>query len=1603
MPESQEILSSAANNLIRAFDYLLEMARRRRRTIYRIAEHNLPCFYEHELISRPGIATNLIEADREVWIRLDRLQPVDPPALPDELVPWVALFNNPDKEPQLRDFVRTGPGIEDVERSEDRPDIRAAFEEYRVGPWRKWADEERPRRESIVLYDRMFALAQAAEAGLDTDSGLEVCMGVGIATWRHPSTPAGLLYPLIIKHVEISLDQETMALEVMPTDREPEIALDAYFALGITEARHVEEQAKRLLCDADVTFSPFDRGSFEPILLAASSRLDPHGLYWPTECAKGDRNLPRAADNLRITDTWVLFARPRTSDFIAADIERLKKRAEEGAPLTEAARIIVTEPPNEIVKREHYFYRGISNPGERDAKAVAVRDLFFPKPFNAAQVSIVERLDQSPGVVVQGPPGTGKTHTIANIICHYLALGKRILVTAQHEAPLAVLREQLPAPLRPLAISLLTSEREGLKQLEHSVRTISAKVNGLDEPALKREIVEHEQRINQLHESIAANDHELRRAAEPQLEKVHYMGAKLFPMELALRVIEGRQRYSWFSDRPTTPLRDTQLVPADVDDLRSALTRVGRYLAYIDDDLVDPESLPSEDQIRQLHQDLQQRETLKKSLESRPLARLKPHAIDLEHLRSALGQLDEALRIRQEAWSCGLNGLLRALQVDSAQNVLWSLLDSLLGDIDRAERERTTLLTHAVVVPANVTHDDRLLEAVQRASNGKRPFGFLSRDKETQKLFAEIRVGGSRPNNSADWKIVERHLLLARSTRGLMDRWNQVAEEFGGPMVSSGWPDNLRSLVRFAKSTRDVHGLATHAGADLNRTLETLLSNSASVGDWWDDGSRLSTVRESIELHIKHIRLDTAAARKADLAARLAQLRGDIYRQMHRFFAQDIGAPHVDAATVGRVWSQLYTEACNVYGIKNELSFVRTTLQRLHAAGAIEWAERIRAEGSPHAIPPDWKDAWEWAWADGYLKRIDSRNDLKALAETRQQLEQNLSRTVERLVEARTWLELKSRLTRSVSAALNAYLSAIARIGRGTGVRAASFRRDARQAMLRAQSAVPVWIMPHWRVSEALPPDFGAFDLVIIDEASQSDAWALPAIVRAKKMLIVGDDKQVSPSDVGIAQAEIDEMRRRLLRDLPYGQHLLPGSSIYDLGSTMFASDIIRLREHFRCVEPIIQFSNREFYDNEIVPLRIPKPSERIDPPLVDMFVKGGYRDRRRKLNRPEAEAIVDEIRRIAADPTYAKRTIGVVSLLGYEQAHYIQNRLIDELGEDVFLRHQIRCGDAMHFQGKEADIVFVSMVDAGATIRSTTGRVYEQRYNVACSRARDRLYVVHSFSRDQLKENDLKARLLDHLRNPLPGDGVTPTELRSRCESDFERAVFDELVGRGYAVLPQVRAAGYRIDLVVEGGDDRRLAIECDGDQYHGPDRWLQDLRRQRVLERIGWRFWRCWGSAWTVDKQGCLTDLLETIEQLGIRPTDNQGGEVASSLVEFRVIEAEAESGGDEEQASWVEDIAETALSTGAEAEASEDANSASARTVEIGAEVVYRELPNGRPVRITIVAGESEPDRGFVNYRAPLARALLGWAAGDTVNVSLPGGASMTIEILEAKAPT
>ena len=133
---------------------------------------------------------------------------------------------------------------------------------------------------------------------------------------------------------------------------------------------------------------------------------------------------------------------------------------------------------------------------------------------------------------------------------------------------------------------------------------------------------------------------------------------------------------------------------------------------------------------------------------------------------------------------------------------------------------------------------------------------------------------------------------------------------------------------------------------------------------------------------------------------------------------------------------------------------------------------------------------------------------------------------------------------------------------------------------------------------------------------------------------------------------------------------------------------------------------------------------------------------------------------------------------------------------------------------------------------------------------------------------DSLTGRLLKHFRQPFDNDAGLISASRDLCESGFEREMFDELTRRGYRVKPQVPCGGFRIDFVVEGAEGRRLAVECDGDRYHGPGQWSADMARQRVLERAGWVFWRCFASSFTRRRKEVLNDLFATLSHLGIEP---------------------------------------------------------------------------------------------------------------------------------------
>jgi very-short-patch-repair endonuclease len=1204
-------------------------------------------------------------------------------------------------------------------------------------------------------------------------------------------------------------------------------------------------------------------------------------------------------------------------------------------------------------------------------------------------------------VVVQGPPGTGKTHTIANVICHYLAEGKRVLVTSKGESALAVLRSQLPAPIQSLTVSLLTSEREGLKQLEQGVSKITSEITNLNKQDVRKEIERCQHRIDQLHQQITGVDRELADWAKKNINPAPPSLDELRPAELARHVLDAQQTYGWFpDDLDGRPEHEIQFNLTDVEKLREARIHVGSDLIYLGKTLPKTDTLPTAAEIGDLHRSLLELESVSDEIDERRVPRFR--VITSQHLNAAAQARDlliDAINVRRRLSEKWTNWLCENYAAGDAFQPVFAMVCQIAGELGGLVEARRQFLGVAINWSDEWDNDEELYIAVRNAAMNRSPFGLLPFGKKSaREKYQQIRLNGKIPDNPEDWRWIESHVSLRRQSRTIAYRWNSLCAECPAPELPTEPSHALRStemlLAQMNEARRWVLELAPAVAQEITNIFAELQADGIA-----DDPDKMETLATAISIRLKRHQLENARQEALRLKNLFDKEDLPAFKQGLSFTEHMLGRGRYETVIVENAWQGIIDEFERLHSLNESFSTILYITEQISKCGALRWATHLQkvphVEGEQDWTPENWTLAWKWSRQSGYLRGIDGRERVQSLASQRLTLQNDLSSSYTRLIEHLTWLKLRETLDqdRGLMAALQQYMAAIRGIGTGTGIRAVRYRQDARRAMTKANKAIRCWIMPHWRVSESLPSELALFDLVIIDEASQSDLWALPAMLRAKKLLIVGDNKQVSPSANGVRESDIRQLHARFLRTLPFGDVLSPEKSVYDLASVLFASDLIRLREHFRCVEPIIQFSNRLSYNNEIKCLRIPTASERITPPLVDVFVRGGYRDGRSvKINRVEARAIVDEIKYLSSTPSFENRTIGVVSLLGSDQPKHIFEMLISELGEEKILRHQIRCGDAMTFQGREADIVFISMVSDGDSVRALSGEMYEQRFNVAVSRAKDRLYLYRSFCRDDLKDNDLRARLLDHFAAPLRRD--PEKKGRERCESDFERAMFDRLTAAGYRVTPQVSAGGYRIDLVVEGHQGRRLAVECDGDQYHTPDVWMDDLRRQRTLERAGWNFWRCWGSSFLRDPDACMADLFKTLEQFQIKPIGAAEIDL-TDIVEYREILEDTAEGDNTSKFVAEEDLSQKIRKSdivphesGFALGTNPNSKQSISDRVEVGDSVRYCAASDqDDEVFVTIVPYESNPNLGLINCNTAIAKALLGCRQNDEVDVALP----------------
>lgn len=1416
-------------------------------------------------------------------MRISRLEATRPPAIPDSAKGLITVSTDPDGHPPKINetaldhrIQQACIGVPEDQHAAVGTPIREAATQALITyapAWTIWAEGERPRRNTIALYGDFFALKHQIEAE-ETAKPQELVWGIGVSSWliNFEGSKIEFEYPLLTQTIEIGLDEKSMALELRPRSTNTRVELDAFISCQVSGAAEVDVACrKHLEKTKDRPVTPFDPGSYTDILKLAASNLDSKGAFG--EILANGADVPAAGEHLRVTDGWVLLSRQRSNNYLFEDLRRLQARLAAGCEIPAGPGALVTPPADEPVEYEGIRFRGLSSRGESSGKGV--EELFFALPYNDEQVTIVQRLERAPGVAVQGPPGTGKTHTIANIICHYLATGRRVLVTSRGEPALKVLQEKIPEEVRPLTVALLAGDREGVRQFQSSIEAIQHRVSQLNPELTKKEMTTIEASIDRTHNELARIDRRVDEIALAQLSDVQLDGQKLRAQKLAELVLSGREQHGWFDDAVTLAEKHAPaLSDEEAVELRQARRKLGQDLVYVHAQVPSPDDLPTVGEIAELHEVLTRIKKIETEVADGKLLSLKASTAQvmreanelLKHIEEALLLVQE-LEIFENAWPITLRTKCRQSSFASERQAL----ESLFSDIDHLIAARAEFLKKPVEFPVAGFKSVKTREAVCRAALNGKPFAFIAIGVgDAKEHIAAIRVSGCVPSSIEDWAHVRSYIDLHERVVSFVARWNGLCEHLSLPRLEGGVLE-LRRIEVVATAAKKAHKLASHFDSILPKKAEAVFDRVPSK-ELIGTHAQLSVIRDHLLRHLTRVELAQAATRLSIFQEKLAGKSGPIAEVLRTIVEKILGDSSLPQEKVAAQYAEALAELRRVRGLEIELGRVREYTGRIEKAGAPKFAACLRTRvvpmsGDDLAFPVRWRESWNWARMRSFLDSIEAREELVRLSKRRQDLEVGLSRFYKELVGKAAWLATKRNATPKVLQALAGYATAIRRIGQGTGPNAIRYRRDAREAMLDAAGAVPCWIMNHARISEAMPPEIGAFDLVIVDEASQSDLWALPAILRGKKILVVGDDKQVSPDAGFIASQRIQELKSRFLSEQPYGVEMTPEKSLYDLAARVFAAEQVMLREHFRCVPPIIAYSNRVFYKGGIQPLRIPKASERLDPPLIDIFVPEGVRDRHDR-NHFEALAITDEIAKILEDPRFEGRSLGVVSLLGMEQAKYIDEMVRRRCSAGELLRRRFECGDARTFQGSERNIMFLSMVVSPAECKAVSGTMFDQRFNVAASRAEDRMYLVRSVQLADLSDKDLRVTLLNHFDKPLVADKEDKESLIERCESGFERSVYSELVSRGYRVIPQVKTGAYRLDMVVEGASDARLALECDGDEFHGPDRWAHDMNRQRVLERAGWTFWRCFASTWTLRKEEVIAELIERLKAMGIEP---------------------------------------------------------------------------------------------------------------------------------------
>lgn len=1409
----------------------------------------------------------------EVWmeIRQPRLTPHPNPS-PD-LDPWLRIEQIedssgewPELQPETVDWESDGERTS--KKLEDHPEVQQLWESYILEEWEPWAERDKKLQLVQSFYSRVFDAYQKQQR---LGEQYEIVLGLGVLAWRDPQKHE-LLRHLVTRPASIVLESKRGVLRVEPAAENSGMAfeldmLDPKDRPEPEELKDLQERVGRL-GEAQAWSST----GLEEVLSSWVHSVSPKGSF-----SASSRRPPELKVDPRINLAPAVILRRRTDRSYIRAFDEIVNLLKERVPVPPGVLQFLGRG-NDNDKGEVPLSPSTATGGEEE-------EIFFPLLSNDEQSEIVEKLASNYGVLVQGPPGTGKSHTIVNLISHLLATGQRVLVTSHKPNALRVLRSYIQdkvPEISPLTVVVLGNDRDSLQSMEDSVQGITDRKNRWSRSDYEKRVATRHAELDAGRRERALALEELRslREAEAHVHQAKFGGYSGKLAQIAARVREEAEGFQWLSDIP----EEDQEAPFSQEafaELLELLRDPQLDGAQATEESLDPSVLLSPDEFRNVvsrwngaRERFAATESARKypgwpPVEARPglASSLAERLRELSRRRAKVvghsqpwteQAVSDVLGDRAGRWRELLRGTIASLgSIESAEDLVE--YDSVSG---LADRDRRVVRADAEALLAHL------------ASGGGLGVGPFRRKpvRQGRYLLEQVRVEGRLCGTAQDLGALVSWLEADEELRRLEQQWAGLAEP-----TTKGFASRAAEFRDFVAPLEEALALQETRGraAEVVQQIEGLSEPAWHIPSDVESLSQAAqAVRASIEFHVAED--DLRSYESSVLELKKSPAIRELLTAV-RTKDPDGYAVRYDALVRLRHRSLLATKRARLLEeLEASAQELASLLQK--TPDDVKWDERKECFAA----------AWDHARAKAWIRRMSRPGAEKELAQRYDQADERVRRRLGRLAAERAWAFCFDQMDDGHRAALVAWSKAMSKVGKGYGKHAPQHRRDARKHMADCRSAIPAWIMPLYKVAETIRPGQDLFDVAIIDEASQSGIEALLLTYVAKKIVVVGDDKQIAP-ETWIDRQDVNQLRSRYIPNLPQGDQYGVDSSYFDIAEIRYPASV-RLREHFRCMPEIIQFSNSLSYGQEpLIPLR-QYGSSRIQPVVAAEFVQDGYQrgSGQSTTNPPEASAVVRRVQDICADPAYAEKTIGVICLLGHGQARLVERKLLEAIGPEQMQARQIVCGDPYSFQGDERHVILLSLVvarEGGNRIRAQTGAKDMRRFNVAASRAQDQMILFHSVALDDLRPSCLRHRLLDYCLNPRVANEDTvetdlellrqrgstvnrsTTPLPDPFDSWFEVDVFLRIADKGFKVVPQYEMAGKRIDLMVFGMEGR-LAVECYGEYWH-EDRYDEDTARQRKLERCGLQFVSIRYSVFELDPEEALTELWAALNRRGIHPS--------------------------------------------------------------------------------------------------------------------------------------